>query len=74
MPAAATARTPRHFTANVSLGIHLLRDANRRPKLSWLLAVENITHRPYLIAQEGKFSATQFSVPRLASITGKVRF
>jgi hypothetical protein len=67
-------RVPAHTTANLSLGIGLMRDGNRRPRLSIQIDVENVTNRPYLIAQEGEFSPTQFSVPRLVSLTARWRF
>jgi hypothetical protein len=38
------------------------------------LDVENVTNNVYLIAQEGEFAAGQYFVPRLISVTAKVRF
>jgi outer membrane receptor for Fe3+-dicitrate len=73
-PAAEGAlRVPGHFTSNVSLGVDLLRDA-MRPRLSLQLAIENITNNGYLIAREGVFSPAQFAIPRLVSVTARVRF
>lgn len=72
--AASASRVPGHVTANVSFGMNVWRGANRRGKLSLQLDIENVANRVYLIAQEGEFSPTQFSIPRLASITAKVRF
>lgn len=68
------ARPPGHFTANLSTGIDLWRDRNRRPKLSLQGDIENMTDNRYLIAQEGEFSPRQFSIPRLISVTAKFRF
>ncbi len=65
---------PEHLTANVSVGIGLLRDGRQRPKLSLRLDVENITDNPYVIAREGEFSPAQFASPRLLSATAKLRF
>lgn len=67
-------RVPGHFTAAVSLGVNLLRDSQRRAKLTLQFDVENIANNIYLIAQEGEFSPAQFSIPRLLSITAKLRF
>ena len=67
-------RVPAHFTANLSVGLNLLRDANRRSRLSLQVDVANLSNRVYLIAQEGEFSPTQYSVPRLISATVRVRF
>src|SRR3989442_12401383 len=38
------ARVPGHFTANVSVGVDLLRNGKPRPRLSLQLDIENITH------------------------------
>jgi hypothetical protein len=67
-------RVPKHFTANLSFGVDLLRDADRRSKLSLQLDIENITDNVYLIAQDGEFLPAQFSIPRLISATAKLRF
>src|SRR5688572_28248649 len=66
---AGAPRVPGHLTAAASFGAHLMRDVNRRPKLTLQLDVENIANNIYLIAQEGEFSPAQFSVPRLLSVT-----
>ncbi len=68
------ARVPGHFTANISLGIDLLKRGNRRPTLSLQLDIENIANNVYLIAQEGEFTPGQYSIPRLVSATAKIRF
>jgi hypothetical protein len=70
----AAARVPGHFTANLSTGIELWRDGNRRPKLSLQFDIENISDNRYLIAQEGEFSPRQFSIPRVVSVTARFRF
>ena len=72
--AADAARVPGDFTANISAGIDLLRGQNRRPRLSLQIDIENITDNLYLIAQEGEFTPSQYSIPRLLSLTAKVRF
>jgi hypothetical protein len=68
------ARVPGHFTANVSFGIDLLRRQGRRPRLSLQLDVENIANNLYLVAQESEFTPGQYSIPRLVSVTARVRF
>jgi outer membrane receptor protein involved in Fe transport len=70
----SASRAPGHFTANVSLGINLLRTASGRSRWSLQVDVENITNRVHLIAQEGEFSPTQYSIPRLVAATLKYRF
>ena len=67
-------RVPGHLTANVSFGVDLARDRNQRSRLSLRIDVENVADNVYRVAQEGEFSPGQFSVPRLISLTAKVRF
>lgn len=67
-------RVPGHFTANLSFGIDLLRSGRQRSRLSLRFDVENITDNAYLIAQEGEFSPSQYSIPRLISATARIRF
>jgi outer membrane receptor protein involved in Fe transport len=68
------ARVPGHATGNVSFGVDLLRDAQRRSKLTLRLDVENVANRPYVIARESQFSVSQYSNPRLISATARIRF
>lgn len=70
----AAARVPSHFTANLSVGLDLLRDGQRRSRLSIQVDAENITDNAYLIAQEGEFSPAQYAIPRLIGATVRVRF
>src|SRR3989441_233734 len=72
--AGTAARVPGHFTANLSFGVDLLRRGRQRSRLSVQLDIENIADNVYLIAQEGEFSPAQYSIPRLISVTAKVRF
>lgn len=72
--AGADGRVPGHFTANLSVGIDLLRTMNRRPRLTVQVDVENVGNNLYLVAQESEFSPAQYSIPRLVSVTAKVRF
>jgi hypothetical protein len=65
---------PGHFTANVSFGVDILRGANRRPRLSFQVDVENVTNNLYLVAHESEFTPGQYSIPRLVSLTARVRF
>jgi hypothetical protein len=65
---------PGHFTANFSFGVDLLRTGRQRSRLSLQFDIENISDNVYLIAQEGEFSPAQYSIPRLISVTAKVRF
>jgi len=71
---AGDARVPAHFTADVSIGVDVLRDAARRARLSLRFDIRNLTDNLYLIAQEGEFTPGQYSIPRLISATAKVRF
>jgi TonB dependent receptor/Carboxypeptidase regulatory-like domain len=70
----SAARVPGHVMGSLSLGANLLRRANRRSRLTLQVDVENVTNNVYLIAKEGEFSPTQFSIPRLVSVSAKVRF
>jgi outer membrane receptor protein involved in Fe transport len=72
--AAGTARVPGHVTANISFGVDLLRRSAGRSRLSLQVDIENITDNLYLIADEGGFSRAQYSIPRLISVTAKLRF
>jgi hypothetical protein len=67
-------RVPGHLTANASMGAILWRDAIRRARLSLQFDVENMTDHMYLVAQEGEFSSGQYSIPRLMSVTARLRF
>ena len=67
-------RVPGHLIASLSLGVNLMRDARRRAKVALQFDVENVANNLYLIAQEGEFSPEQYSIPRLLSVTAKVRF
>jgi hypothetical protein len=68
------ARVPGHFTANISLGIDFPRSRTHKPQLSVRMDIENITNNLYLVAQESEFAAGQYSIPRLFSVTARVRF
>jgi len=72
--AADAERVPGHFTANIAAGIDLLRAQNRRPRLSLQIDVENIANNLYLVAQESEFTPGQYSIPRLVSVTARVKF
>lgn len=67
-------RVPSHVTTGVSLGFDLLKDANRRPRLILRLDVENVANTIDVIARENVFSPAQYSIPRLISVTARVRF
>ncbi len=71
--AATPARVPAHFTGNVSFGLDLLRRGTRS-RLGLRVDVENVSNRAYLIAKEGEFSPTQYSIGRLISATLRLRF
>ncbi|RPH53399.1 MAG: hypothetical protein EHM89_20145 [Acidobacteria bacterium] len=68
------ARVPQHFIGNLSLGIDVFRKANNRPRLTLRLDVENVANNVFLIARDSEFSPSQFSIPRLVSVTALVRF
>jgi hypothetical protein len=58
----------------MSLGLDLLRSAGRAARLSLQLDVQNVADQVYTVAQEGAFSPRQYSLPRVASVTAKIRF
>lgn len=70
----AVTRVPGHVTADLSLGIDLLRDGNRQSILSFRIDVRNLADNLYLIAQEGEFTPGQYSIPRLVSAAVTYRF
>jgi outer membrane receptor protein involved in Fe transport len=72
--AGGASRVPGHFTANLAIGLDLLRRGERRGRVSLQVDAENITNRVYLMAQEGEFSPAQYSIPRLVSATIRLRF
>jgi hypothetical protein len=72
--AAGAERVPGHFTANLTAGIDVLRGDNRRPRLTLQIDLENIANNQYLVAQESEFTPGQYSIPRLLSVTARVRF
>jgi outer membrane receptor protein involved in Fe transport len=70
----AAARVPGHLAGNLSVGVDVWRGANRRPKLTLRVDVENVTNHAYLIARDSEFSPSQYSNPRLISATARIRF
>jgi hypothetical protein len=69
-----TARVPAHFTADVTVGLDLLRGARRRARLSLQVDVRNLTDNLYLVSAASAFTPAQYSIPRLLSASVKVRF
>jgi hypothetical protein len=69
----AAARVPGHLTGGVWVGFDLMR-ARGRPTITLRLDVENLGNTPYVIARESEFSPSQYSNPRLASLTARIRF
>jgi hypothetical protein len=67
-------RVPAHLTGSLSAGIDLLRGATGRPRFVVRLDVENVANDVYLIAREGEFSPSQYSIPRLISLSARVGF
>lgn len=70
----AAARVPGHFTADLSFGIDVVREAKGQPRLSFQIDIRNIADNVYLIAQEGVFTPGQYYIPRLISATATVTF
>lgn len=73
-PDQGTARVPAHTTANLSLGVDVLRGADRRPRLTLRVDVENLSGRQHVIAQESEFSPGQYSIPRVIAVAATVHF
>jgi len=67
-------RVPQHFTGNLSVGIDVFRNSSNRPRLTLRVDMENVGNNLYLIAQDSEFSPAQYSIPRLVSLTARVRF
>jgi outer membrane receptor protein involved in Fe transport len=68
------ARVPGHFTADATIAVDLLRDTNRRPRLTVRLDVTNVANSLFVIARESEFSPGQHSNPRQLSISAQLRF
>jgi hypothetical protein len=67
-------RVPAHFTADATIAMDLLRDPNRRPRLTVRLDVTNLANSLFVIARESEFSPGQHSAPRQWSLGAQVRF
>jgi hypothetical protein len=70
----SAARVPGHVTTDASIGIDLVEDARRQPRLTLRLDVQNLASALYLIARDSEFSPAQYSTPRAVSLTARVRF
>ena len=70
----AASRMPAHFTANATVAVDLLREANRRPRLTLRVDVENVANSMFIIARESEFSAGQYAKPRQLSLTARLQF
>jgi hypothetical protein len=73
-PTSATLRVPGHLTADLSVGMDVVRGAGGRPRLAVTLHVQNVANRIYVVATEGPFSPTQYSIPRLITLAATVGF
>ena len=67
-------RVPAHFTADATVAMDLLRDPNRRPRLTVRLDVTNVANSLFVIARESEFSPGQHSAPRQWSLGAQLRF
>jgi hypothetical protein len=69
-------RVPGHMAGSVTFGVDVWRTGAGpgRSKLSFQVDIENVSDNRYLIAQEGEFSPRQFAIPRLVSLSARIRF
>ena len=67
-------RVPGHVTASATMAVDLLRDANRRPRLTLRFDVENAANSMFVVARDSEFSAGQYSMPRQLSVTARLQF
>ena len=67
-------RVPGHFTADATIAMDLLRDRNRRPRLTVRFDVTNVANSLFVIARESEFSPGQHSAPRQWSLSAQLRF
>lgn len=67
-------RVPGHFTADATVAFDLLRDGNRRPRLTVRFDLTNVAGNMFVIARESEFSPGQHSAPRQLSFTAQLRF
>jgi len=71
---AATPRVPGHVTADATVAVDVLRDANRRPRLTLRFDMQNVANRMFVVARESEFSPGQYSIPREISLTARLEF
>jgi outer membrane receptor protein involved in Fe transport len=70
----AASRVPAHFTADATVAMDLLRDRNRRPRLTVRFDMTNVANRLFVVARDSEFSPGQHSAPRQLSISAQLRF
>jgi hypothetical protein len=68
------ARVPGHFTADATIAVDLMRQANGRPRLTLRFDVKNVADHLYVVAQDSEFSPGQYSTPRQLSVSAQFRF
>jgi hypothetical protein len=73
-PGEDAARVPGHVTADASLGVDLLHNVARRPRLTLRVDVANIANHSYVIARDSEFSPAQYSTARVFSLSARIRF
>jgi outer membrane receptor protein involved in Fe transport len=66
-------RVPSHFTQDLTVGMDLLRHAERA-KIGVQFNVENLTNNVYKVSQESVFSPGEYFHPRFFSASMKVHF
>jgi outer membrane receptor protein involved in Fe transport len=70
----AGSRVPAHFTADATVAMDLLRDRNRRPRLTVRFDMTNVANSLFVVARESEFSPGQYSAPRQLSLSARLQF
>lgn len=73
-PGLCGTRCPSRVTPNLSIGWNARSSGGDQPRVSVQFNVENISNRVYLLSKESSMVQGQYAIPRLVSISTKIRF
>ena len=73
-PGLCGTRCPSRVTPNLSLGWNARALHGDQPRIAVQFNIENATNKVYLLSKESSMVQGQYSIPRLVSISTKIRF
>ena len=73
-PGLCGTRCPSRVTPNLSVGWNPVSSTGDQPRVSVQFNVENVSNKVYLLSKESSMVQGQYSIPRLLSLSAKVRF